>query len=965
MLFKERSYKRFFIKTILLLLIISGCDDKKEIHSASISITNIKNNDVVYEAVQIKSHVLSEASYLQKSPSYLNISLWVDGVKTNTQNSIYPYTLIWNTNIINDGEYEIKVSLEEDDKDEIFSSVLRVIVDNTRSIPIPAQFDTLEGINGGIQISWFKAKVEDFFKYKLEKATDSTLTNFELLEEKTDILDTTYFYPNWDKLVNQYFKLTTVDTFNYQSQSEIVLFEKDSIPNRIEISSVSYDTSQLIIKWFKSNEKDFSNYNLLSSDSPSSQKEIIGIIDNIGDTTYTLYDFNPNYLRYFWIEVEDTLGQLRLSSPATYSINTAPSKVNVFPITYNLDSLEVRWEPSNEYDFISYEILRSDYQFSGYSEYEILFNINDESIIIDDYDPTIQNWFKIRVNDFWGLSSDSDPVSNEIDTKPDAVEIESVDYNLDSLTVKWSMFEGDDFFSYEIYQSLNDTNNYDLIYTIENVNDHSYSIQEFDPTIQNWFKIKAIDHWGLTSFSSPLSNQVDLPPINSEFDYIHYENGSLNFSWYQNDEFDFKSYHIYKSSRENFLDSTLVESFYNRNDTTFIIDVPQGSLNYYKIQVTDFWEQTSMGNPMEGNSYTTFIQAYGGVEVDYGKSVIQTNDKSYIVCGTTNSQGSGSSDVFVLKADSLGLEQWIYTFGGFNADYGNQIIEDINGGYVFIGTTQSFGSGLSNIFVSKISENGIEEWSHTYGGSELENGNSIYQVDDGYIIAGSTESFGEGQKDVYVLKINNQGITEWTKTFGTNKNEYATSIISSSEGGYYILANNEQEDMENIYDISVLKINLNGELEWEEVLGGIGNDVGNSIIDTEDGILVSGNTTSYGSGLSDAYFVKLNYSGGIIWENTFGSTLIEKVSSSIKLINGSFIFIGSQESNLSNQGYDIWLGKINTIGELEWSKNYGQNNAEHGYGINLALDGGFIVTGDWNGDIFLLKTDRAGSIVLH
>lgn len=963
MLFKERFYERFFTKTILLLLIICGCDDEKEIPSASISISNIKNNDVVYEVVQIESHVRSEAFYLKKTPSYLNLSLWVDGVKTNVENSVSPYNLLWNTTNVNDGEYEIKISLEEEDYEEIFSSALRVTVDNTLSIPPASQFDRLESINGGIQISWFKAEIEDFSKYKLEKATDSTFSDFELLEEKTNILDTTHFYPNWNKLENQYFQLTIVDTFNYQSESEFALFKKDSIPNQIEISSVIYDTSKLTIRWFKSNDQDFLNYTLLFSDSPSSQKEIIEKIDNIGDTTYTLYDFNPNYLVYFWVEVEDTLGQLRLSSPATYSINTAPLKVNVFPVTYNLDSLEVRWETSSENDFSSYKILRSNYQFSGYSDYQTLLNINDVSIVIDDYDPTIKNWFKIRVNDFWGLSSDSDPVSNEIDLKPKVLEIESVDYNLDSLSIEWSMFEDEDFFSYEIYQSLNDTNNFDLIYSIEDINMHSHSIEVFDPKIHNWFKIKATDFWGLTSYSNPLSNQIDSPPINSEFEYIRYENGSLNFSWYQNDEFDFNSYQIYKSSTENFIDSILVESFNNRIDTTFNVDVSHGSLNYYKIKVTDYWDQNSISSPMEGNSYTTFIQTYGGAGVEYGKSVIQTSDKNYIVSGTTNSEGSGSFDVFVLKADSLGVEQWLLTYGGFNTDYGNQIIEDSNGGYIFVGTTQSFGSGLSNIFVSKITENGIEEWSNTYGGSELENGNSIYQINDGYIISGSTESFGEGQKDIYILKINNQGSTEWTKTFGTNQNEYGRSIISTIDGGYYILANYEQEDMENIYDINVLKINSIGDLEWETALGGIGNDLGNSIIDMDDGILVIGNTTSFGNGLSDAYFVKLNYSGGIIWENTFGSTLIEKAYSAIQNIDGSFIFVGSQESNQNNQGYDILLGKINALGEQEWVRNYGEDNAEHGYGISLTLDGGFIVTGDWNGDIFILKTDRSGSIV--
>ena len=859
--------------------------------------------------MRINSSIQSEASYLKVSPSFLNVSLWINGVKTNVENSVAPYNLFWNTTNINDGEYEIKVSLLEDDKDEIFSSSLNVFVDNTLSIPSAAQFDTLISINGGIQISWFKAKVEDFSKYKLEVATDSTLNNFELLDEISSVLDTTYFYSNWDKLVNQYFKLTTIDTFNYQSQGEIVLFEKDLIPNRIEISSISYDTTELIIKWFKSKDQDFSNYTLFSSDSPSSQKEIIQKIDDIVDTTYTLYDFNPNYLMYFWIEVEDTLGQIRISFPVTYSINLAPLKINVLPITYNFEGLDVRWDPSIENDFRSYTILRSNDQYSGFSEFRTLFDKNIESIIVDDFDPTIENWFKLRVNDFWGLSSDSDPVSNQIDQRPTAVFIESIDYNLDSLSIKWSMFEGLDFFSYEIYQSLNDTNNFNLIYTTENVNNLSHSIQVFNPTIQNWFKIKVTDYWGLISYSAPLSNEIDMPPMSSEFEHIHFNEGALNFLWLKNVESDFNSYQIFKSSTETFSDSILVDSFYNRSDTTYTMDVTHGNLDFYKIQVTDIWGQTSMSNFLEGNSYTTFIQTYGGAESDYGRSILQTNEKNYIVCGTTNSEGNGSSDVFVLKADSTGTEQWFLNYGGFNTDYGYQIIEDDNGGYVFVGTTQSFGSVLSNILVSKITEDGLIEWSYTYGGSELENGNSIYQLNSGYIISGSSESFGEGQKDVYVLKINNQGDIEWTKTFGTNKNEYATKILSSNDGGYYVLANYEQEDLENIYDISLLKINSIGDLEWKETFGGIGNDIGSSIIDLEDGLLIIGHTTSYGNGLSDAYFIKLNYLGGMIWQNTSGSSLIDKASSAVKLTNGNFIFAGYQESNIYNQGYNVWLGK--------------------------------------------------------
>jgi len=715
----------------------------------------------------------------------------------------------------------------------------------------------------------------------------------------------------WDKLQTQYYRLITIDTFYYQAESEIVAYEKDLIPSSSEIYSVDYDTVELTIKWSKSTEEDFLSYSLLSSQSFSSDKELIEVFYVITDTIFVLNDFNPNYLNWYWIEVRDTLGQSVLSSPVTYSINSSPERVNVSSVIYDLYSMAVSWTPSNDADFVSYEILRS---FNQFSDYSTVFSINDKNIstyAIDIFDPTIENWFKIRVNDFWDLNSVSDPVSNQIDLVPEKPEILSITYDTTEMIVEWSVYEENDFYSYEIYSSENDTNNFILKSTIGDLNTNSFMTQIFDPTIQNWFKIKVTDYWGLSVFSNKVSNIIDSSPSESELDMISYENGQLIFSWNSNNESDFKSYQLYQSSSEDFSDSLLVESFNERSDTSFHLNIGNGILNYYKIQVKDFWGQSSISQSVQGSSYTNFIQFYSGLEVDYGNSVLETSEKDYMICGTTSSEGSGSTDILIMKTDSLGIQQWLRTYGGVSSDYGNQIIEDMNGGFIFIGTTQSYGSGLSNILVSKIDDEGNEIWSQTYG---------------------------------------------------TNVNEYAVSIITAIDGGFYALTNNEKVDNENIYDINLMKILSNGSLDWDQGFGGVNNDLGYSIDDSGDGIIICGTTTSFGNGLTDAYIIKIGYSGGIIWEQTFGENLIEKAFSIVKSEERGFVFVGSQESSNSSTGYDIWLTKINDLGLLEWTRNFSDSGSQQGYDISLTSDGGFVLTGDWSGDVFMMKTDRVGNV---
>jgi len=206
-----------------------------------------------------------------------------------------------------------------------------------------------------------------------------------------------------------------------------------------------------------------------------------------------------------------------------------------------------------------------------------------------------------------------------------------------------------------------------------------------------------------------------------------------------------------------------------------------------------------------------FCKTIGGPAIEAGKSLIQTSDGGYAITGATTSFGAGEADVYVVKLDANGNLQWTKTIGGKKEDVGTSLIQTSDGGYAIAGHTESFGEGEADVYVVKLDAKGNLQWTKTIGGPETEEGRSLIQTSDGgYAITGYTKSFGAGDYDVYVVKLDAKGNLQWTKTIGGPESEIGNSLIQTSDGGYAIAGFTKSFGAGGD-DVYVVKLDKNGD----------------------------------------------------------------------------------------------------------------------------------------------------------
>jgi len=373
----------------------------------------------------------------------------------------------------------------------------------------------------------------------------------------------------------------------------------------------------------------------------------------------------------------------------------------------------------------------------------------------------------------------------------------------------------------------------------------------------------------------------------------------------------------------------------------------------------------------------SFCKAIGGKNDDGGHSLIQTSDGGYAIAGHTKSFGVGDWDVYVVKLDATGNLQWTKTIGGKKAEGSflihapGDIIQTSDGGYVIAGSTYSFGTGssdvYSDVYVIKLDANGNLQWTKTIGGKYRDLGHSIIQTSDGgYAIAGYTSSYGAGWEDVYVVKLDATGNLQWTKTIGGENDDKGYSLIQTSDGGY-VIAGYTSSFGAGETDVYVVKLDAKGNLQWTKTIGGENDDKGYSLIQTSDGgYAIAGYTSSFGAGRDDIYVVKLDAKGNLQWTKTIGREYNDWGNSLIQTFDGGYAIAGTTTS-FSAGFSDVYVVKLDANGNLQWTKTIGGPKSEAGFSLIQTSDGGYAIAGkttsfgagEW--DIYVVKLDKNGN----
>ena len=348
-----------------------------------------------------------------------------------------------------------------------------------------------------------------------------------------------------------------------------------------------------------------------------------------------------------------------------------------------------------------------------------------------------------------------------------------------------------------------------------------------------------------------------------------------------------------------------------------------------------------------------WTESYGGTQNDYGECARQTADGGFILAGHTSSFGGGNQDIYLVKTNSSGQQEWDHMFGNVFEDMGFSVVQSSDNGYVVVGHQMMEIVGYG-VIMAKTDESGNALWERNYGGRLSDFGRCVKETsDNGFIISGNTLIEGPNNDyNAFLIKTDSEGIAEWESDFGGDSDEMANCVIQTSDGGYAITGY-KVTTTNGIKDVYIAKTDANGTMLWENNFGGDDNDQGYEILQTNDGgFLIAGYTASFGTGDASFYVVKTDANGVEMWQTTYGGEGYDQGLCMVEAQDGGYI-IGGKTTSYGVQGSDVLLIKIDESGEQLWYTTFGGVYNQQCNSLAQTSDGGYIVggkTGYWSAD---------------
>jgi hypothetical protein len=358
-----------------------------------------------------------------------------------------------------------------------------------------------------------------------------------------------------------------------------------------------------------------------------------------------------------------------------------------------------------------------------------------------------------------------------------------------------------------------------------------------------------------------------------------------------------------------------------------------------------------------------FMLVTGTLSNDDAKCVIQTLDSGYALIGTTSGFGNGQSDIYLTKISKTGQVTWQQAIGGAGIEKGNSLIQTADSGYALAGYSNSSGSGGYDVYLAKTDKNGLLQWSNTYGGFDWDFGNYLIQTTGGdYVICGSTYSYGHGDEDAYLLKTDSSGILLWDSAYGGSQEETGSSVCETSDGGYFMTGNTKSFGQGKT-DVYLLKTDQNGNAEWEKAYGDTAEDIGSDGKQTPDGgFIIAASTKRFYWGMRyQNWFIKTDALGDTLWSRRDTAVFDRTVNSvCIKRQDSGFVFTGQNDPGGE---YAVFMYTTDKDGYYQNFRGYGGPAPENAFSIRQTFDNGYVVAaitqsfGVGLPNIYVIKTD--------
>ncbi|MEE9379484.1 MAG: SBBP repeat-containing protein [Candidatus Lokiarchaeia archaeon] len=298
---------------------------------------------------------------------------------------------------------------------------------------------------------------------------------------------------------------------------------------------------------------------------------------------------------------------------------------------------------------------------------------------------------------------------------------------------------------------------------------------------------------------------------------------------------------------------------------------------------------------------------WGNPDSDLGNDIIINNNSDIYVVGYNYTSTMDTAQLCLIKFNASGNQEWNVTYGGMDFDRGNGISIDSSENIYIVGTTKSFGASDNNIWLLKYNKTGHLQWNTTMDFGNNDRGRDIFIDSDSYIyLTGSARNQTTSKDDIFLMKLDLGGNRLWNKTWGGTFQTYDPSFDRDSSNNIYISGVKSGDSM----DLLLLKYGSSGNLLWNTTWGGDGEEwIYDVLVDRNDHVWITGSTFSFGVSSKEAFIIKFDYAGNILWNTTWGYDAND-IGRALNMDVSNNILMGGNTQNASTFDYNLFIVKF-------------------------------------------------------